>query len=65
MVVGEGLVLEENEHEHSEHGQRQEFLDDLELPEIERSAVFDETDSVRRNHEAVLDQRDTPAEEND
>ena len=65
MVEGEGMVFEEDEHEHGEDGQREELLDDFELPEVERAAVFDEADTVRRHHEAVLDQRDTPAEEDD
>lgn len=65
MVEGEGLVFEEDEHEDGEDGQREELLDDFELPEVERAAVFDEADAVRRHHEAVLDQRDTPAEEDD
>ena len=55
MVDGEGLILEEDQHEDGEDGQREELLDDLELPEVERAAVADEADSVGRHHEAVLD----------
>ena len=65
MVDGEGLVLEEEQHEDGEDSQRKELLDDLELPEVERTAVLNETDAVGRHHEAVLDQRDAPAEKND
>ena len=64
MVDGEGLVLEEDQHEDGEDGQREELLDDLELPEVKGTAVVNEADAVGRHHEAVLDQRDTPAEEN-
>ena len=64
VVVGERLVLEEDEHEDGEDGQGEEFLDDLELPEVERTAVFDEADAVGRHHETVLDECDAPAEEN-
>ena len=65
MIVGEGLVLEENQHENGENGEREELLDDLELPQVERAAVVDEADAVGRHHEAVLYQRDAPAEKND
>lgn len=64
MVDGEGLILEEDQHEDGEDGQREELLDDLELPEVERTAVVNEANTVGRHHETVLDQRDTPAEEN-
>ena len=64
MVDREGLVLEEDQHEDREDGQREELLDDLELPEVERTAVVDEADTVGRHHETVFDQRDSPAEEN-
>ena len=64
VVVGEGLVLEEEEHEYGEDGERQELLDDLELPEVEGAAVVDEPDAVGRHHETVLNERDAPAEEN-
>lgn len=63
MVDGEGLVLEENQHEDGENGQREELLDHFQLPEVERSAVFNESDAVGRYHEAVLNQCDAPAEE--
>lgn len=63
MVDGEGLILEEDQHEDGEDGQREELLDDLELPEVERSAVADEADAVGGHHEGILDQRDAPAEE--
>ena len=62
MVVGEGLVLEDHEHEDSENRKGDELLDDLELPEVERSAVADEADAVGGHHEGILDQRDAPAE---
>lgn len=65
MVECERLVLEEKQHEYGEDGEREELLDDLELPQVERAAVVDEADAVGRHHEAVLDQRDAPAEKND
>jgi len=65
VVVGEGLVFEEYEHEDGEDGEREELLDDFELPEVEGAAIVDEPDAVGRYHETVLDQRDAPAEEDD
>lgn len=65
MVEGEGLLLEKHQHEDGEDGQREELLDHLELPEVERTAVVDETDAVGRHHETVFDQGDAPAEKDD
>lgn len=61
----ERLVFEEQEHEDREDGQREELLDDFELPHIERAAVADEPDAVGRHHETVLYQGDAPAEQDD
>lgn len=65
MVDSEGLLFEEDEHENREDSQRNELLNHLELPKIEGSAVFDETDPVSRHHERVFDQSDAPTEQND
>lgn len=65
MVVGEGLVLEEQKHEDGEDCQRQELLDHLELPKVERASVVEEADPVGRHHEAILDKGDAPAEQDD
>ena len=65
MVESERLILEEDQHEDGEDGQREELLDHLELPEVERTAVLDEADTVGGHHEAVFDQGDAPAEKND
>ena len=63
VVVGEGLVLEKDKHENGEDGHGEKLLDDLELPEVEGTAVVDEADAVGRHHETVLDQGDAPTEE--
>lgn len=65
MVVGERLVLEEQQHEKGEDRQRQELLDHLELPKVERASVVEEADPVGRHHEAILDKGDAPAEQDD
>ena len=64
MVDRERLVLEENQHEDREDGQRQELLNHLKLPEVERASVLDEADTVCRNHETVFNEGDAPAEKN-
>ena len=46
----------------AEDGQRDALLDDLELDEIERSAVFDEAQSVGWYLTAVFKEGDTPGE---
>ena len=63
MVERERLILEEHQHEDGEDGQGEELLDHLQLPEVERTAILDETDAVGRHHETVLDQGDAPAEQ--
>ena len=65
MVEAERLGLEKDDGEDGEDGQRDELLDDLELPEVEGTAVADETDAVGRPHERVLGQSDAPAEKDD
>lgn len=64
MVDREGLLLEKYQHEDGEDGQRDEFLDHLKLPEVERTAVPDEADAIGGHHETVFDQCDTPTEKN-
>ena len=62
MVECKRLVLEKQQHENGEDGQREELLNHLELPEVERTTVVDEADTVGGHHEAVLNQGDAPAE---
>ena len=65
MIEGERLVLEEDQHKNGEDGQREELLNHLELPEVERTAILDESYAIGGHHETVFDQRDTPTEEDD
>ena len=65
MVESKGLILEEEQHEDGEYSQGEELLNHLELPEVERTAIFNEADAVGRHHEAVLDQGDAPTEKDD
>ena len=62
MVDCEGLLLEKYQHEDGEDGQREELLNHLELPEIERTAILDEANAVGGHHKTVFDQGDAPTE---
>ncbi len=48
------LPLEEQVGYDAEHNQGDDFLNDFELHQRERSAVVDEADSVRRHQKTVL-----------
>ena len=65
VVPLEGLALEEEVDDDREDGQRDGFLDDLELHQIERAAVARETDAVGGDGEAVLEEGDAPGEQDD
>lgn len=65
MIPTESLVLEGDEREDGEHGERDHLLDDLQLHQREGAAVADEADPVGGNHEGVLEEGDSPGKEND
>ena len=65
MVDREGLLLEKYQHEDGEDGQRDEFLDHLKLPQVERTTILDEADAVGGHHETVFNQGDAPTEKDD
>jgi len=54
MVPMQMLTLEEQVGYDAEHNQGDDFLNDFELHQRERSAVVDEADSVRRHQKTVL-----------
>ena len=62
VVPAESFRFEKQDREDGENGQRDDFLDDFELPEIERTAVFRIADPVCRNLKAVFEQRDAPTD---
>lgn len=64
VIDAEGFVFEENDGEYGEDRQRDNFLNDFQLPQVERSAVFTEADPVGRHLERVLKKRNTPTDEN-
>ena len=65
MVPLERLALEDEHHDNREDRQRNDFLDDLQLHQVERAAVAVETDAVGRDGEAVLEKGDAPREQDD
>ena len=65
MVPVQGLALEEEMDDDREDSQRDGFLDDLELHQVEGPAVAAEADAVGRYREAILEESDPPGEEDD
>ena len=65
MVPLQGLSLEQEHGDDGKDRQGDDFLDDLELHEVERASVLDETDPVGGYLGAILEKRDTPGEEDD
>ena len=49
----------------AENGQRDALLNDLQLDEIERTAVFDKTETIGGNLATVFEESDTPREDDD
>ena len=62
MQVG---TLEHDIGNDAEYGQRDALLDDLQLYEVEGTAVFDETQTVGGNLTAVFEEGDAPGEHDD
>ena len=65
MVPPQGIGLKEEDGEKSEDGQRDDLLDDLELPERERAVVLSGTEPVGGDLEAVFEKGYSPAEQDD
>ena len=65
VVPLEGLALEEEVDDDREDGQGDGFLDDLQLHEVEGTAVAGEADAVGRDGEAVFEEGDAPGEQDD
>ena len=59
MQVG---ALEHDVGNDAEHGQRDTLLDDLQLNEVEGTAVLDETKTVGRHLTAVFEEGNAPRE---
>ena len=62
MVPMELLPLEDDVGDDAEDNKRDDFLDDLQLHQRERSAIVDEADTVCWYEEAILNAGDAPRE---
>ena len=58
-------ALEHDVGNDAEYGQRDTFLDDLQLYEVEGATILDEADTVGGNLTAVLQEGDAPREYDD
>ena len=65
MIPLDGLSLEQEGDDDGEHGQGDDLLDDLELHQVEGTAVALEADPVRRDGQAVLEEGDAPRKQDD
>lgn len=65
VVPVQVLPLEEDVGDDAEDNQRDDFLYDFELHQVERSAVVDEADTVGRHQEAILYAGNHPREADD
>ena len=60
VVPTEGLGLEHRNDDDGKYDQRDGFLDDFQLNEIERTSVDYRADTVGGNHKKILYQRNAP-----
>ena len=65
MIPMEFFVLEDEVGDDSKDNQRDALLDDLELDEVEGTAIVDKADAVGGNLAAVLEEGDHPREGDD
>ena len=65
VIPVDGLTLEDERDDDGEDRQGNDFLDDLELDEAERTAVEGVADTVGRDGEAVLEECYAPGEQDD
>lgn len=65
MIPAESFRLEKQDRKSCKDSQRNNFLDYLELPKIERTAVFRVTDPIGRDLKTILKKCNAPAKQND
>ena len=65
MVPMQVCSLEHDVGNDAEHSQRDALLDDLQLDEVEGSAVLDEAEPIGRHLTAVFKESDAPRKRND
>ena len=65
MVPVERLAFEDEHHDNREDRQGNDFLNDFQLHQVERSAVTLEADAIGRHGEAVFKEGDAPRKQDD
>lgn len=65
MVPTERIGLHEDEGEEGEDRKRDDFLNNLELPNRERAAELGRTDAVGRDLKTILEEGYSPAQQHD
>ena len=65
MVPAQGVGLHEDQREDREDRQRDDLLDDLQLPDRERTSEFGRAEPVGRHLETILEEGDSPAHQDD
>ena len=65
VVPTEGLRLEHRDYDDGEHGERDGFLDDLQLDKVERTTIDCRAYAVGGNHKWILEQGNTPRHQDD
>ncbi len=65
MVPAQGVGFHEDQREDGEDRERYDLLNHLEFPDRERTSEFGAADAVGGDLEAVFEQRDAPAQQND
>lgn len=65
MIPAQGVGFHEYQREDGEDRKRYDFLNHLQFPDRERASEFGAADTVGGDLEAVFEQRDAPAEQDD
>ena len=65
MVPAQGVGFHKDQREDGEDRERYDLLNHLQFPDRERTSEFGAADAVGGDLEAVFEQRDAPAQQND
>lgn len=65
MIGSETFIFKHQNREKGKNNERDNFLNDFELPNTKRSAVSFKSNFIGRNHRHIFKQRNHPAKKND
>lgn len=65
MIHPEAFVFKKNHGKQGENRECDHFLDDFQLPQVERTAIFSIAHPVGRHLKNILKKSDTPTDQND